>query len=301
MSQQDFHSVGLITSIHDNAKIVEKLRKVLAQNNKKLIFEADQAQKFSPASPNEIQATSQEDFATQSDIICIVGGDGTLLNAIARYHQFCKPFTGINLGHVGFLVDLAPAGIERSFLDILNGKSCREHRMLLDCTIIRGTQEIAKNIAVNEVSFRAGEGNVTMIYLDVFIDNKPVHTESGDGLLVCTPTGSTAYNLSNGGPILAPDIKAICLTPICPNYLNSRPVVIHPDCLVEIQVDSGQRSSVQQCCDGQSIHPLQEGDKIRIRQHATPWTLLHPDDYEYFSLLRSKLNWGLQPPQKGSD
>ncbi len=298
MSVPRYQTVGIVLGPHDNSSVVGRLHDLLSAKGIGIVHEA----------PDRFQgdndwkrycASTAEDFSERADLICCVGGDGTMLDAIALYHPCQKPFTGINLGHLGFLIDLPPAAIDTDFMSLLMGQSCSENRTLLEVEIARDNKVTGREIAINEVFFRNSRG-VSMINLDVIINGHPVHTESGDGLLVSTPTGSTAYNLSSGGPILEPCIDAIVLTPICPNYLNSRPVVIGSGSVIDIRVTQSKPASILVGCDGQRELNLKEGDIAKIKKHPLEWTLLHPQSYEYFSLLRSKLKWGLGPSAPNS-
>ena len=293
MSAPCYQTVGIVLGPHENSSVVGRLHDLLSAKGIGIVHEAPE--RFQGDSDwKRYCASTMEDFSGRADLICCVGGDGTMLDAIALYHPYQKPFTGINLGHLGFLIDLPPAAIDTDFASLLMGQSCSEKRALLEVELIRDSKVIDRETAVNEVVFR-NSGGVSMINLDVIINDHPVHTESGDGLLVSTPTGSTAYNLSSGGPILEPCIDAIVLTPICPNYLNSRPVVIGSASVIKIQVPPSRRASILVGCDGQRELKLKEGDIAKISKHPLEWTLLHPQSYEYFSLLRSKLKWGLGP------
>ena len=294
MPASAFESVGIVLGPHDNAGVANSVHGVLGRAGVRVHHEPLGSLPAGLKDDYGSHAESEDAFGRDSDLICSIGGDGTMLNAIARYHGHHKPFTGINLGHIGFLADLSPDSIDSAFAALLQGCSCAESRMLLEVEILRDGDSIAGAVAANEVFFRNAKG-VSMVFLDVFLNGRPVHTEVGDGLLVGTPTGSTAYNLSSGGPILAPGVDALVLCPICPNYLNSRPVVIDEKSLVEIRVSPGRPGSVLVGCDGQRELALEAGDVARVRKHPVEWTLLHPEDYEYFSLLRSKLNWGLGP------
>lgn len=231
-----------------------------------------------------------EQMASKCELIIVVGGDGSMLNAARLLAETDVPVMGINRGNLGFLTDIAPTKLVDSVTQIVNGKYRRAKRFLLDCHIYRGEQLIGQNTAFNDVVLFPGEIS-RMIEFDVAVDGKHLYQQKSDGLIVATPTGSTAYALSGGGPILHPKLDAIALVPICPHTLSSRPIVVDGNSHIEIRVTPATMTSPQVSCDGQVQIAVESGDNICIKKSQKTIHLLHPVDYDYYHILRTKLGW----------
>ncbi|VAW82762.1 NAD kinase [hydrothermal vent metagenome] len=242
---------------------------------------------------NDIPCYSREQMGQSCDLLIIIGGDGTLLDAARSMSDYEIPMAGINLGRLGFLVDISPDKMERTVTEILNGEYIDESRMLLEANISVDNTNIFSAKALNDMVIH--KINVArMIEFDIYINEKFVYTQRSDGLIISTPTGSTAYSLSGGGPILHPSLAAIALVPICPHTLTNRPIAIGADSEIEIRFNKGNFEGIQISCDGQVNRQITEDQTLRIRVCEKTLTLLHPTDYDYYHILRTKLNWATQ-------
>lgn len=235
----------------------------------------------------------RETLADKCNLAIVVGGDGTLLNAARSLAESSIAVLGVNLGRLGFLVDVSPEDMTQQLEKILAGDFIEEQRTLLHASITRNNELLSEAAALNDVVVHKKDA-ARMIELDTWIDGCFLNTNRSDGLIVSTPTGSTAYALSGGGPILHPKLDAITLVPICPHTLSNRPIVVHDDSVIEIIIHKGtQQATVS--CDGQISHSLQAGDHITIRKHQHTLRLLHPQGHDFFAVLREKLRWSEQP------
>lgn len=232
---------------------------------------------------------SLDEISTQADLAVVIGGDGTLLNVARGLVRSQIALVGINQGRVGFLTDIALASMLSALADILDGKYIEEQRMLLQSRVERDGAVVEEACAFNDVVVSKGSTG-RIIEFDVVIDAQPVYSQRSDGIVVATPTGSTAYALSAGGPIVHPMVPAIVLVPICPHTVNNRPIAINSSATVEICVRYAADARVHY--DGQRHLDLRENDKVIVFQAAAGVRLLHPLDYSYYAMLREKLRWG---------
>lgn len=238
-------------------------------------------------------ATPDEELVTQIDVAIVVGGDGTLLTAGRLLSSYKVPIVGVNLGRVGFLVDVLPANMQEQLSAILSGHYIEDERCLLKACAWRGEEKLGENIALNDVVLHA-RNEVRMIEFTTYIDGFFVNTQRADGLVISTPTGSTAYSLSSGGPILHTSLDATVLVPISPHTLTSRPIVIPNQSSIEIELGSDRPVDSLLSFDGHHDIPLMSGDRIKIKASPEKMRLLHPLHYDYYHILRSKLHWGTQ-------
>lgn len=236
---------------------------------------------------------TRTELASTCDLAIIVGGDGTLLNAARSLAEADTAVLGVNLGRLGFLVDVSPDEMTHQLDRIMAGNFSQEDRSLLHAAVSRDGQVLSESTALNDVIVHKRD-IARMIELDTWIDGHFLNTNRSDGLIVATPTGSTAYALSGGGPIVHPRLAAITLVPICPHTLSNRPVVIDDESVIEIILHEGTLEATVSC-DGQVSQPLQSGDHVTVRKHSHALRLLHPTDHEYFTVLRKKLRWGDHP------
>jgi NAD+ kinase len=225
------------------------------------------------------------------DLIIVVGGDGTLLNAARDLVDYQVSLLGINLGRLGFLADVTPSELEETLDQICSGNYKEDRRSLLQARVIRDDEEINKNTAFNDVVLHT-RNVARMIEYETYINGQFVNVTRSDGLIVSTPTGSTAYALSGGGPILHPDLNALVLVPICPHTMSHRPIVVDADNKIEIVVSETNQAHAQCTCDGQIDIALENRDRLIIEKKEHPIRLIHPESYNYFKLLRAKLHWG---------
>jgi len=235
--------------------------------------------------------SSRATLGKNCDLVIVVGGDGTMLNAARSMVDFDVPLLGINLGRLGFLTDITPAVLVDSLDQIFAGNYQEEKRDLLQARVMRDGKQVNESSAFNDVVVHTC--NVArMIEYDLHIGGKHVNTARSDGMIVSTPTGSTAYALSGGGPILHPSLSALVLVPICPHTMSYRPIVVDASNTIEIIVSKNNQARAQCTCDGQIDLGLQNGDHVIIERKAKPIRLIHPEDYNYYGILRAKLHWG---------
>ena len=230
-------------------------------------------------------------LARKSDLVIVVGGDGTLLHAARGIADQEVPLLGVNLGRLGFLTDVSPDTMLEDLNQILAGNYEEEQRLLLRASI--GTEDDGNRplLAFNDVVIH--KWNIArMIEFETYVDGRFLYTQRSDGMIVSTPTGSTAYALSGGGPLMQPGLNAMVLVPICPHTLSNRPIVINADSEVEIVLCGTHHEHVRVTCDGQNNMPVGAGERIRIKKDHHQIRLIHPRGHDHFELLRVKLGWG---------
>lgn len=239
----------------------------------------------------ETRAVQEADIAAEVDLIIAVGGDGTMLHAAALTGSGKVPLLGVNRGRLGFLADISPAEMLENLEQILAGNYSRETRLLLEAkfTAADGSQRLA--VAVNDIVLQRRETG-RMIDVETRIADRYVNTHAGDGLIVATPTGSTAYALSCGGPIIEPLLDAVVIVPICPHTLGDRPIVIPASLDIEVKLLPRHDTKAEVSVDGHSLGELHPDDRLLISESANRITLIHPPGYDYYGILRSKLHWG---------
>lgn len=245
-------------------------------------------------SETEFEAVERTTIGKECDLVIVVGGDGTLLNAARSLNIYEIPLLGVNLGRLGFLVDVSIERLEESLDEIFSGNFVEEARFLLHTTVERAGEVLSENNAFNDVVIHKSHV-ARMIELECYVDDKFVSTMRADGLVISSPTGSTAYALSSGGPILHPSMNAIAMVPICPHTLSNRPLVISGDSRIVVKVCDHEKSEVLITCDGQIGLSLQIGDILRISKTPHPVRLIHPSVYDFFDILRAKLHWAERP------
>jgi len=288
---QKFKTIGLIGKKYANADIGEcmtNLNNFLKERDLEVFVDENTAKIFSSAN---LKSLSRQQIGEQCDLVIAMGGDGTLLSAARSLAKYEVPMVGINLGTLGFLTDIPASQINQKLSDILDGKYFEEERILLDVKITRDGEQINESIAFNDVVVHKWE-EARMLEFDTTIDGRYVNKQKSDGLIIATPTGSTAYALSGGGPIIHPTLNAFLLVPICPHTLSQRPLAVHGDSYVEITVSTSGHARAQVTCDGQINLGVIGGDTICVRKLDTKITILHPEDYNYYEILRAKLHWG---------
>ena len=235
------------------------------------------------------------EIADNIDLAIVVGGDGTLLQVGRLLTPKNIPIIGVNLGRLGFLVDISSSRLDQQLSEMLDGNYTVEPRTLLHADVFRGDKKLGSEDALNDVVVHV-RNDVRMIEFDTKIDDKFVNTQRADGMIVSTPTGSTAYSLSAGGPILHPSLNAVTMVPICPHTLSHRPIVVSAENEIEILLCESRNVDARVSFDGQANINLKAGDRIVIRQHQNKLLLIHPEDYDYYHILRSKLGWSATPP-----
>jgi NAD+ kinase len=269
---------------------LSQLLKLLEKWGAKVMVESETAAVLKDKS---IKAVKESAFKQQGDLIIVVGGDGSMLSAARVAAEQGLPVLGINRGRLGFLADIRPDEIN-SIREILQGKFREEKRFLLKAEVVRGSKIVHQQIGLNEAVLLPGDV-AHMIEFSILIDDESVCLQRADGLIAATPTGSTAYALSGGGPILHPQLDAIALVPMFPHKLTSRPIVVSGRSEIKIMIDKDNETSPCLSCDGQERLPIAPGDCVRITKFKQQLRLIHPLSYQYFATLRSKLQWENKP------
>ena len=230
--------------------------------------------------------SSTKNIIKRSELLIAIGGDGTMLNCSRKYGSKGIPVLGINLGNVGFLTDIAPNEMTSKLLEVIKGNFIEDRRFFLEATI-EGKKE--KYIALNEVVIHSG-AIAQLIDFDLFIDDSFVYTQRADGLIVNSPTGSTAYSLSGGGPIVHPSVSAITLLPMFPHSLNTSPLVVSDNCKIEIVMIGNKNKAVLSMDSHNSVN-LNKSVKISIARGDANLILVHPPGHDFFGACRNKLGW----------
>lgn len=229
------------------------------------------------------------DIGQQADLAVVVGGDGNMLGAARVLSRYDIKVIGVNRGNLGFLTDLDPDNALQQLSEVLEGHYISESRFLLEAQICSSDEQQRISTAINEVVLHPGKV-AHMIEFEVYIDDLFAFSQRSDGLIISTPTGSTAYSLSGGGPILMPTLDAIALVPMFPHTLSSRPLVISSDSTIRLKF-SHFTSDLEISCDSQIALPIQEGEEVLIQRSDYHLNLIHPKSYNYFNTLSSKLGW----------
>jgi len=243
-----------------------------------------------PLQDPALTTISREEIGHHCDLLIVVGGDGSLLHAAHAIANQTIPVLGINRGSLGFLTDIHPMELQK-IKAILNGEYLLEKRFLLTSTVEVDNAIIGQDNALNEVAL-IPDTVPHMIEFEIFIDNQFVCSQDSDGLIIATPTGSTAYALSGGGPILHPQLDAIVLVPMFPHSLNNRPIVIEGNQRIDLIMSPNNTTSPRLSCDGRAYVNIPAGGRVRIHKKEEKLHLIHPLDYNYYEALRSKLHWG---------
>ena len=245
-----------------------------------------------------IRHCALERIGEKIELAIVVGGDGSLLGASRALAKFNTPVLGINRGTLGFLTDIRPQDAIEKITQALAGEFTEEVRALNEVEVLRNGRVIASAIALNDVVLHKGQ-SARMLGFDLCIDDQFVYSSRSDGLICSTPTGSTAYALSAGGPIMHPKLDALVLIPMFPHTLNARPIVVPASSVILVTVTEKHQALPQVSCDGQIHISLLLGDQIMIRRSEQNLKLLHPPGYSYYEICRSKLQWGgrIEPQQ----
>jgi len=234
---------------------------------------------------------AEDQIAEQADLVIAIGGDGTLLYAARLVAHRGVPLIGINRGRLGFLTDVLPQDMLDSVDAALEGRCERDERALLEARIVGTDGVSAKALALNDVVLQKWETG-RMLDFETWIDGVYVNTHGGDGLVVASSTGSTAYALSCGGPIVAPHLDVLVVAPICPHTLSDRPIVVSSRSTITVKLIDRPDTRAQVTADGVPLGELLPGERLEVHPTAQKITLLHPNKFEYYRLLRSKLHWG---------
>ena len=234
------------------------------------------------------------------DLVIVVGGDGSILHAAEALARYRVPVLGVNRGRLGFLADVKPNEVAQKLRQVLMGDYQLDHRFLLKMEIREGQRILHEDMALNDIVLHAGK-SVHMIDFQMKIDGQDVYRQHSDGLIASTPTGSTAYALSGGGPIIHPSMDAICLVPMHPHTLSSRPIVVSGNSEICIRIHEDNRTQPMVSADGKPSIALDQEQRLYIRKHPDKLTLLHPPGFEFYEACRTKLHWNVHAEEFGLD
>jgi len=243
------------------------------------------------APPELVTRIPEEEIAERADLVIAIGGDGTLLYAARLVAHRGVPLIGINRGRLGFLTDVLPQDMLASVDAALEGRCERDERALLEARLINASGDSVQTLALNDVVVQKWETG-RMLDFETWIDGAYVNSHGGDGLVVASSTGSTAYALSCGGPIVVPHLDALVVAPICPHTLSDRPIVVSSRSVIAVKLIDRPDTRAEVTCDGVPLGELLPGGRLEVHPTPRKITLLHPDKFEYYRLLRSKLHWG---------
>lgn len=293
-----FASVALVGNDRDE-RVVESMHILAAHlhaRGRTVLAESDSTVDFGAT---RVERRPTATLAAAANLMVAIGGDGTMLHAARLAAPHSVPVLGVNRGRLGFLADIGPQDVRDRLDEILHGRYVQDRRAMLSATLTSAKSTVTGQ-ALNDVVLQKWQTGRTLDF-ETWIDERYVNTHRADGLVVATATGSTAYALSCGGPILYPELDALVLAPICPHTLSDRPIVIRSTSRVEIRLLERPETQAQVICDGLSLGELALGEKLLIEPASSTVLLLHPQDHDYFRILRSKLRWGrgdrVQPAQ----
>ncbi len=241
--------------------------------------------------PVGVKRVPEDTFGDRADLIIAIGGDGTLLYGARLVARQGVPLLGVNRGRLGFLTDVMPNDMFPSIEAALRGELERDERPLLSACLYSADGSTATSLALNDVVLqKLATGR--MVDFSTFVNGNYVNKHAGDGIVVASATGSTAYALSCGGPIVEPNLDVLVLAPICPHTLSDRPIVVSARSTLEFQLLERPEARAQVTCDGTVIGEMEPGDRLQVKTAKERITLLHPVGHDYYRLLRSKLHWG---------
>ena len=272
-----------------NHKVNESLLRLtdfLTTLNINVVIEEDTAHYFTTGLP----VLHRSDMGEDKDLMVVVGGDGSMLSAARLAIEVNVPVIGVNRGRLGFLTDISPLSIEEQLGAVINGSYEEEQRFLLQATIHDDTTVYFQGNALNDVFLSRGE-ETHLIDFDVYIDQQFVSHYRSDGMITATPTGSTAYALSAGGPIMHPKLNAIVLVPMFSHSLSSRPLVVDADVHIDLLISKRNEHELRLSCDGHHSWRVRPGEHVSIKKNKQNLRLLHPLEYHYYDTLRLKLGW----------
>jgi NAD+ kinase len=243
-----------------------------------------------PAAPGATRV-SEAELGERADLVIAIGGDGTLLHAARLVARRAVPLLGVNRGRLGFLTDVMPQDMLQSVDAALEGKLQADTRPLLIAILHKADGQLAQSFALNDVVMQKHDTGRTLDF-ETRVNGQYVNTHTGDGIIVASATGSTAYALSCGGPIIEPHLEALVLAPICAHTLSDRPIVVSARSLIEVTLHQRPDTQAHVTCDGVTLGGFAPGDRLEARTASEHVTLLHPPGHDYFKILRSKLHWG---------
>ncbi|MBC9250116.1 NAD(+) kinase [Pseudomonas alcaligenes] len=287
---EQFRNIGIIGRL-GSAQVLDtirRLKKFLIERHLHVILE-DTIAEVLPG--HGLQTCSRKILGEVCDLVIVVGGDGSILGAARALAGQRIPVLGVNRGSLGFLTDIKPDELEVKVAEVLEGRFLEESRFLLEAEVRRHGEAIGQGDALNDVVLHPGK-STKMIEFELFIDGHFVCSQKADGLIVATPTGSTAYSLSAGGPIMHPKLDAIVIVPMYPHTLSSRPIVVDGNSELKIVVADDLPIYPLVSCDGQNHFTCAPGDTITVAKKPQKLRLIHPLDHNYYEACRTKLGWG---------
>lgn len=283
-----FKNIGIFSSLDNEniTKISNHIYEVLNNLNIEVFIPENLKLKNLDKSINVV---SENKIIKMCDLIIAIGGDGTLISSARIYGYKGLPVLGVNLGSLGFLTDIPPENLTTSLIEIINGNFIKDERFFLESSVNGDDQT---EIALNEVVIHSGQ-LAQMFEYELYLDNVFVYRQKADGIIVSTPTGSTAYSLSGNGSIIHPRVKAINLLPMFPHSLNARPLIVDRDTEIKIKVQSSNKNKTKLSMDSHNTINLKQGDEILIKKAVPLLNLIHPLDHNFYKASRNKLGWSL--------
>jgi len=285
---KDFKKIGVLGRVDSPQSVssLETLCDLLLAKNKEVFFDEATGEALGNFN-GKVAALDLDTLCQTVDLLIVVGGDGSLLRCGRAAAKYGKPLLGVNRGKRGFLTDINPQKLEASIADILKGKFILDERFLLEAYL----DNKLVGYALNDIVLNSGT-TVSMVEYELYVGKTFVYSQMSDGLIISTPTGSTAYALSGGGPIMHPGLDALVLVPICPHTLTSRPMVIDGNSEIRIVPNISRYARSQIACDGQQTLLIEQGKELMVKKSERRLLLLHPTNHEFYQACRSKLGWG---------
>lgn len=285
----EFNSIGIIGRL-DSDKAVYSLERLICylESQQISLFLEERTARVLPG--NTQRVVDKADLGKNCDLVIVVGGDGSMLWAASALARYNVPLLGVNQGRLGFLTDITPEEIEQLVGEVLAGKYLMETRFMLGMSVNRDGKAIGGGEALNDVVMHPGQF-IRMIEFELYIDDQFVYTQRSDGLIISTPTGSTAYALSAGGPLVHPRMDAIVLVPMNPHTLSSRSIVVDGSSEIKLVVGEHNTAFPHITCDGHNHVVTEPGDEIHVHKHPWKLHLIHPLNHNFYETCRSKLGW----------
>jgi NAD+ kinase len=283
-----FRSVGVVgrSRQQEIEDVLAELLNALRASGAEVLVE----DRFADVTGRGYELHTREAIAQAADMVVVLGGDGSMLSAARNLVPFNKPMLGVNRGRLGFLTDISPDVIGEQIREVMAGNYSIEERFLLDVAVQRRDAVVAEGDALNDVVVNSGT-SAQMIEIELYIDGEFVNRQRADGLIVSTPTGSTAYSLSGGGPIMHPALDALLILPMFPHALSSRPIVVKGNSEIRIDVLGRNRIHPPVTCDGQVNMTARPGDSVILRKKPHTLSLIHPPGHSFYASCRDKLHW----------
>ena len=287
---EQFRNIGIIGRLGSSQVLdtIRRLKRFLLDRHLNVILEEEIAEVL-PGHGQQV--CSRKNMGEVCDLVIVVGGDGSMLGAAHALARYMVPVLGVNRGNLGFLTDIRPDELEEKVGEVLDGQYTVESRFLLEAEMRRNAVPTGQGDALNDVVLHPGK-STRMIEFELYIDGQFVSSQKSDGLIIATPTGSTAYSLSAGGPIMHPKLDAIVVVPMYPHTLSSRPIVVDGNSELKIVVSPNMQIYPQVSCDGQNHFTCAPGDTVTISKKPHKLRLIHPLDHNYYEVCRTKLGWG---------